>query len=499
MDSPPATAPAGTPRDRLRAGWRRLVAALLGFRPAVPPRYPALERWAVVAVFALSGAVGFNAVLHDGAKGQDYPSLFNLSVAAADDPAQFWNPATRGSPLFYAVNAVFVWLTGNLHSEAVCGLFNLGVNLGALWVFYRLARRFVAGGVWRLTLLTLAAFLPLRLIHGVVLAPDALTVWPLFALAATLAALTDAPASPARRRTLALSAGAILTVGVMVSATFLSALAAVALMLAQLVRRRLFAWKEAALLLALALVLPLAARYAIGRMYGPAGEETARWRWSGAVSVPDIVGLHRHDIHIFRGPPYDEPLDVARRAPDAPPPAPGPPYEMLSDHHYSYLALNHWATFTDPMNIFQYDPTDAYFGARSRRNQRLMAWSVKTAVPITLLGLGTMALLGVAAFGAGVFAPAQSRPDLEALCLLAFGWFASVVALLPFAVEPYLTGAWAPRLTMPALLLFLLLGGYVLERLLPERAGRVAAWVALGCVVGQSALQVAFLWPWGKM
>ena len=187
MDTPRVVAPpastaqpqAGTERSAvpapgsLRARWQALVTTVLGFRAAVPPTWPRLEKRAVVAVVVLSALVQFNAVLHDGAMGQDYPGLFKVSIILASHPGAFGSLGGQEPPVFFYVNAFFVWLTGNVHAEAVCGLFNLFINLGALWAFYRLERRFIANGVWRVTLFTLVAFLPLRLIHAVVLSSDA--------------------------------------------------------------------------------------------------------------------------------------------------------------------------------------------------------------------------------------------------------------------------------------------------------------------------------------
>ena len=53
--------------------------------------------------------------------------------------------------MFVLANAFFIWLADGVNGQEVCGLFNLLVNLAALWVFYLLTRRFhrgrrVAGG-----------------------------------------------------------------------------------------------------------------------------------------------------------------------------------------------------------------------------------------------------------------------------------------------------------------------------------------------------------------
>ena len=494
MDLPPAAAPVA-PGSR-RARWPGLVATVLGFRAAVPPTWPRLEKRAVVAVIVLSALVQFNAVLHDGAMGQDYPALFKVSVLLAAHPGALGSLGAQDPPLFFYVNAFFVWLTGNIHAEAVCGLFNLGINLGALWAFYRLEQRFIAGGVWRVTLFTLVAFLPLRLIHAVVLSSDALTLWPFFALAGVAAALTDPEATAPRRRRLALAAGGLLTLGVLTKYTFMSALLAVLLVVLQMARRRLVGWREAARLWALALVAPLAVVMAQQSLHPDFSRAMAiSWHPSGIMTWRDVLWVHARDGRIFAAPPYDQPIHVSPGHPDNP----GLPYELLQPHAYSYLALTHLDIFTDPLNIFQYDPTDSYFGARTPRNKHLMAAAVKSAVPVTLLCLGAVALVGVLAVVTGLLNPARSRPDLEAVGLLAFGWFSNIVVFLPFVTMPYRAGFWTARLTMPGLLLFLLLTVYVLERLLPGRAGRVFSWTALVYVAGQSALQVSFLWPWGKM
>ena len=486
-------------RARATRWWPALVAALLSFRPAERGPVSRWEKRAIVAVFVLSAVVQTNAVLHGGMKGQDYPYLYNFSVEIAEHPEKPWHFVAQDPPVFVLSNAFWIWLTDGVNAQEVCGFYNLSVNLVGLWVFYLLARRFIEDAVWRVALVTLVGFLPFRLIHTVVLAGDALILCPFFTLAWVLAAMTD-EAGGTRRRWLAGACAGLLTVGVLTKYTFMSALVAVSLTMFQLARRRLVTWRESALLLTLALLLPVGVVIDQQRRHPNfSGAMTFEYDSDPAMSVRDIAGLHGRDMHIFRAPPYDEPWEVARRGSNGKPFDPGPPYELLMDHHYSYLALNHLTVFTDPMNIFQYDPTDAYFGARSDRNQHLMAAAVKTAVPITLLCVGAAGLLSALVLGFGLIVPRRSRADLEAVWLLAFGWFSNIVVFLPLLPAAYIAGFWTPRLTMPALLTFMLLTVYVLERLLPGKAGRAAAWVLLVYVVAQSTLQVSFLWPWGKM
>jgi hypothetical protein len=277
----------------------------------------------------------------------------------------------------------------------------------------------------------------------------------------------------------------------------------VALVLLQLARHRIVPWREAALLSALALLAPLLL-VAIGRLTRPdfAAGFAITGKPANLMTYGDILSVKRVDSHIFDAPPWDEPLDPALRPAYNGKPlfAPGP-YELLVNHRHGYLALNHLMIFTDGDNIFQYDPTDAYFGQRSERNQQLMALAVKTGVPITLACIACMVTLGGIGIVQGTFAPVRSRPDIETALLLALGWFANNVVFLPFVggAGPYLAGLWDPRLNMAALLLFLLLTVYVLDRTLRGRAGTMVMRVALLYVIFQSALQVAFLWPWGPM
>ena len=493
----------------LRFGVARLFSLIRPFttellaspdRAAAPT--PKWEKYSLLIVFLASTLVQVNAIAHDGAMGQDFKYNFNFSRLIVEHPEQPLPYAPTNPHGFHLLNAGVLWLTGGVHSEAMCGLLNAAINLVALWIFYLLARRFILRPVWRVALLTLVGFLPLRLIHTVVIAADALTLLPMFALVWLLIRLTDAAAGPSKRRVLAISVSALLTISLTIKYTFLSALIAVALTVLQLVRRQRASWREGVLLGALALFMPFAA-LVIGRLQHPqfTNDLYLSGGGSGTMSYGDLVAFKKADLHIFDAPPWDEPLDPAKRARfNGTTLDPGQPYELLTSHRHGFLALNHLLIFTDAVNIFQYDPTDAYFGQRSARNQRLMALATKTSVPITVL---CMVCVGVLTVGSGLHGwlqPATSRVDVEATLLLALGWFCNIVVLLPLVnVDAYLAGLWDPRQTMAAMLLFLLLTAFLLDRLLKGKAGEIAGWTALVYVIGQSVLDVSFLWPWGKM
>ena len=132
--------------------WRFLVAALLSFGPG--PLGPVLrwEKWAVTAIFVVTAAVETNAILHGGTKGQDYPAFYECSVQIVEHPDQPWHFPEGDPPLFVLTNALFIWLTGGVHGQEVCGFFNLLANLVGLLLFLPagpgVSSRARAGG-WR--------------------------------------------------------------------------------------------------------------------------------------------------------------------------------------------------------------------------------------------------------------------------------------------------------------------------------------------------------------
>jgi hypothetical protein len=210
-----------------------------------------------------------------------------------------------------------------------------------------------------------------------------------------------------------------------------------------------------------------------------------------------IFGLRNADWHILDAPRYDDPpqltpnlfLQQSTSAKD--------PYELLIDNKHSYLALLHLAIFTDILNIFQYDPTDFYFGQRSARNQRLMAVSVKTSIPFTAASIICVGILSLTMLPSRVRPRNKTYFNVQAALILGLAWFANIVVFFPFIPTIYGSGYWTPRLILPALIIFLLLTFYCLDRLTrPFLRFRV---IVLSACILQSLLHISFLWPWGSM
>ena len=81
------------------------------------------------------------------------------------------------------------------------------------------------------------------------------------------------------------------------------------------------------------------------------------------------------DLHVLDAPGYDERIQVNEQEVQ----------NLLINNKHSQPALLHLSTYTDVMNIFQYDASDAYFGPRSDVNQRRMSLAVKSAVLLSAL------------------------------------------------------------------------------------------------------------------
>jgi hypothetical protein len=70
-------------------------------------------------------------------------------------------------------------MTRNIHTLEIVALFSLFLNAGALLVFYRLLQILVSSRLLQLAGLIFVLFLPVFMIHAIVLASDAFTM-PLF-------------------------------------------------------------------------------------------------------------------------------------------------------------------------------------------------------------------------------------------------------------------------------------------------------------------------------
>ncbi|HEY2295166.1 MAG TPA: hypothetical protein VGM86_31060, partial [Thermoanaerobaculia bacterium] len=172
-------------------------------------------------------------------------------------------------------------------------------------------------------------------------------------------------------------------------------------------------------------------------------------------------------------------------------------YNLLMSNRHSYPALLHLSMFTDPMNIYESDPADAYFGQRDGLHQELMTVAVNSSIPLSLLMLVAICVFVFRAPSClrGLRAAPSGRPLLTMLVLgFSVAFFANIALFLPFVKHAYYFGYWQARLVLPALLGFCFLGFVLLDERLRSRGARAAVFVY---AVAQAALHVSFLWVRG--
>jgi 4-amino-4-deoxy-L-arabinose transferase-like glycosyltransferase len=447
-----------------------------------------IEKSAVVAAFAVHFIFQANAAFHHGSRGQDFNSQQTAVVMASDHPWWFLtrvNMIMPDPPLYYVACGLVLNLTRAIHYLEVIALFSALVNMLAFLLLYQLMRYLIASAALRTSCLIFLLFLPCLMIQGVVLAADA-AMFPIFILLLYFFFKLTRTNSEQRQRLYIAGILIMLAMAVFTKSTFVSQMLAAVVGFAILwqhgfLRKRLAvgAMGLTGLLLLIGILITLQYVRAFGlhdRFF--------------SMSIRDIVFFHKADPHIFRAPSYDEPV----RGPHA---APYSPYELEQQHKYSYPALLHLSTFTDILNIYQYDPTDSIFGERSASNASRMRFAVKSGL---LFSLAFLILTPVALFRALYGSVIQRNPrhafwSIVAVCAL--GWFLNIVVFLP-DVPAYLGGFWLPRYIIPALICFIALSAWEVDRRLSSRSG---AWGIVICllVVFQSLIHLSFLWPWGVM
>jgi hypothetical protein len=445
------------------------------------------ERAAVYAIFAAATLLQINAILHHGYMGQDYGSSAYTAAQAVALPAPAWIVYVGTNPpaLFWLTGLVH-WATGTASYVAATSFVFVIANTLALWLWWRLSQAIIRAPSLRVAAMLTLAFLPVRLIHSVVFAGDAVVVLP-FTLAIWFSYELLRATEPRRQLELVLALSAALVVSISSKYTMASSLAVIAVFL--LVLQRVFPSRR---ILAAAAVLVLIVPGLFAVYYHHVythlpGTDTRRVFWGHDMDWRSLLTLRAHDVDVLRAPLYIDRIRLAGAE----------TYNLLVPNRHSYAALLHYSVFTDPLNIFQYDPTDNYFGARDDLHQRLMALSVNLALPLSLLMIGATAvylfraLSYLRALRAGAL---DQRLPILLVLLFSVMFFANIALFLPYVQQAYYCGYWTARLVLPALLGFGTLGFALLDERLHWRGARLGV---LAYAAVQAALHVSFLWVRG--
>jgi len=440
----------------------------------------------MVGILLVSFLVQGNALLHHGYMGQDYPQHSN-SILHAMQTAHWWLHETSNPPLLYWLGAFIHHITLSANYEAVLSLILVILNMFALYAWFKLSQSIIRSPLLRIAALLTLAFLPFRLIHSEVLATDGLAVLP-FSLVILLFARMLRTRNPRKQLVLAALLSATLMLGLLAKYTMVSAVAVTLLLLVFF--RRSFA-SRATWVVALFLIVAIPATLARSEYRHYRDSRTdERWKqtWRHEMQWRNLVFLKQADREILHAPSYDETILVNGE----------PVFNLSINNKHSYPALLHLSMYTDVLNIFQYDETDWYFGARSEQNQSRMALTVKSAILLSALTVVAVVacLLRILFFLWRDRSQLACRPLREQVIVLGFSlaFFANIACLLPYIGYVYEAGYWLARLVMPALLGFIFIVFVFLDDYVKSRRAHL---VVLAYAVGQAALHMSFLWPRG--
>jgi len=461
--------------------------------PALAP-LSTLEKWGLASALVVFALYQLHAAMNHGSWGQDFHAHLGWIKEAFEKPREFMTTYKEGRtnpPLYHYLCAKVMSLvskkwdanTVNL-GLPLLAIFSAVLHVLGLLALYQVLRRIIHSAVLRLACMLLLLFSPFAMIHSLVVASDALLT-PLFFFALYQFVLLAEPQPRNRFVRIVLGLSFVLLLCIATKFTAMSMVPAAAIVLAALWRTGILSRGRLAMAAVMIVLIPgcfafwAFSDYKSQQSY-TLGIKKYGTRDPNGFNPRSLVLPRRADLHLIRNA-----LSYDAKAED------GVSLDIIIPNHYSYLGLVHVSMFTDMMNIYQYDPTDAYFGPRSDSHARRMRRAVKPALVFTL---GAMVALPALFLGSliGVWRREKRAVNVFMLAILSLAFFMNIVVFLPF-VPAYGGGYWLPRLVAPALISFFVLLFVGLDRLCVGR-WRTAAWGCLFFVVIQSYLHLSFLW-----
>ena len=448
------------------------------------PLFARWERPLLVLLAFAAFLLGVGGIARLGYIGQDFPPHQGCILTF---PTGFEYYQTDPAGFYLLGNALYRYVSGTYYLEWLA-LVMLVFNTLTLGLLYRFIWQSVTLSGLRWSAALLLTFLPVRVIHAIVIAADAPTV-PLFLLVALFALqLREDPRSKLAWVGLALT----LSLGLVSKYTFLGLLPPVFLLYVSTLVQRLPAgsrryWAKFGLI---SLALPTAViSFHLWKNVQQEGAITSgHWLPPGAPSVmrwSDLLLLKRSDLELLSAPEYFR-------------------GGIFQTRRYSYPGLVYLCSVTDPMNLFQPPPVDisvtwiqryreSFFRARSEEDQTRQGWAVYASLPYVPLAVAGTLLAGFLSLRSLLTGRGLANATVVVLTALAAGYYSPIFLGLHRVLNPYEEGYWAPCLILPALLVFLLLGFWLLDRLcLRWRSTRpalrflppvVALWTGFTCLI----------------
>jgi hypothetical protein len=411
-------------------------------------------------------------IVYFAPRGQDFAGHMAVLESVANGTFLWSGTNPPGS---YLVAHWIGKLVSRQYDIELTSLFFLALNLAVLWPLDRTLKRLRVSSDTRLACLLVLIFVPFWVVHAVVFSADAATV-PLFfaAYRLTIDILKRVDAgAPVLPRASALAL--VLLVGIFTKYSFCFLMAAVALVFTY------EAWRRRSSIVAVCLLSLLPALGMGAYEYKRAADaESATLHGhylkegeEPSMSVSDLVLPKRADRGLLAAPQYFED-------------------KVYERHRYGYWGLLHLTTFTDVMNWFQTPAPDVPVLGPNRprtyvtRQRHTLAHyanvgSVNFALPLSLI-----AVIGVVASAGRAARELWSRTSLSdgsILLCYALSFYLTIFGSLPRIATAYEHGYWLPRLVMPSLVSFLLLGFAVLDERIRHSRGRRVTLVAYATIL----------------
>jgi hypothetical protein len=419
------------------------------------------ERFFLAGVLAASLMQGLIGIAKYGYCGQDFAYHYKLLVTF---PQGFSYEFTNPPGIYFLGYLVRRFLSDAFVLEATAFILLVG-NVLALWLLHFVLKRIIGFTPLRCAALLIAAFVPFRVVHSIVYSADAVTV-PLFVLVAWLAIRLFEKGECAS--CLWAMIGGLMTMAVFFKYTFVGMLPALALIAVHQflhggVSGR--ARRAVAAAAVLSLAVPGLAVWMQLELSRKAGGYTMEKQWlpphlPREMTLRDMLLLKSRDVELLKAPQYFQ---------DA----------VYETHRHSYPGLVHLAMFTDLLNYFQRPPEFRAHLVEHQKDsgqpipRRPIASALSPLAVVASLPLSAAALAGtiLASFGSArrLLTNGGAPLAVAVLTSLALGFYAPIILNIRDMWGAYQAGYWLPRLVMPSLVTFLMLGFVLADRMLRAR------------------------------
>ncbi len=425
------------------------------------PRLFARRDRLLLTLLAAAGFIlGVRGILHYGYMGQDFASHRAVILSY---PEGFSYALTNPPGLYWLGSGIRHHISTTYYLELTALVF-LGLNTAGLWLLYRFFWQSITHWQLRYAAAAFITFVPLRVIHSIVIAADAFTI-PAFALVALFTLrLVDDP----RRIFSWIGLSLSLSAALLCKYTFVGLFPPLGLMLAvtlvrQLPKGRRLRWAMVGIA---ALLIPAGIfSHEMRESEKVNGATTyGHWKAEGTPSVmrwQDILTVQKSDMAVLAAPEYVKGA-------------------LYGFRKYSYPALLHVSSLTDTLNFFQKVPPeistawghrtqDDVGRTRTARSQAFQIWAVRLGLLYSVLALAGTVFCGALGLQS-LFSRKPLLPNATVvITALAAGYYAVILFNLPRVGDPYTAGYWLPRLVLPALIVFFSLGFVLVDFTLQHR------------------------------